>query len=314
MSVHFSRFEKPMFRVAFEAERGDILPLLDFLRFIYVENVRERLLEHPLGPSHVWKAWADETYIGFSTGRIMLQSGHRFAPAELTERPSRLPWRRDRFDVAGQERAFRRYYPSWEIDPQHRSLLAAHPASYLRVTEAVALSGVTATRMLEIGAGACVHVAFRHVLNPDMRTVIIDLPETMFSGYLLLRMMQIDVALPHEDRDAAVTMRLPFQGVDGDFDFAFNMASFQEMNLETVNRYIHLIHSRLRPGGVFQHVNLRRSKQFPDNKVADYDLSGFASSRVVKAPYHSSLDPRHPVECVIAHKTAPVTAHTPHLT
>lgn len=302
--IRFSRFEKPMFRVAFEAELNETLKLLDFLRFIYTENARDKILDHPLGPSHIWKSWADETYLGFSTARLMLQSGHRFAPAELTEQPSRLPWRRKNFDIAVQERTFRKFYPASEIPQAHHTLYAAHPASYFRVAEAVALSGLTAGCMLEIGAGACVHVAYRHLLHPGMRTVIVDLPESMFPGYLLLRMVGIDVALPHEDRDAEVTMRLPYQNVRGPFDFVFNMASFQEMELETVNRYIRLIHSLLGSGGVFQHVNLRQSKQFQDNKATEYDLSGFAAPSVREVPYHSSLDPENPVLCVIAHKVA----------
>lgn len=302
--IRFSRFEKPMFRVAFEAEPSEALKLLDFLRFIYTENARDKILNHPLGPSHVWKSWADETYLGFSTARLMLQSGHRFAPAELTVPPSRIPWRGDKFDIAAQGRAFHKFYPASEIPPVHHILHAAHPASYYRVAEAVALSGITPMRMLEIGAGACVHVAYRHLIHPEMRTVIVDLPESMFPGYLLLRMTGIDVALPHEDREAEVTMRLPYQDVRGPFDFAFNMASFQEMELETVNRYIRLIHSLLSADGQFQQVNLRQSKQFKDNKATEYDLSGFATPTVREAPYHSSLDPGNSLLCVLTRKDA----------
>ena len=124
----------------------------------------------------------------------------------------------------------------------------------------------------------------------------------MFPGYLLLRMVGIDVALPHEDRAANVTMRLPYQDVEGPFDFAFNMAIFQEMELETVNRYIRLIHSLLGSGGTFQHINLQQSKQFPNNKAAEYDLSGFSAPHVKAVPYHSSLDPKSPMLCVMTHK------------
>lgn len=291
-----------MFRVAFETEREEALSLLDFLRFVYTENVRDRILDHPLGPSHVWKAWADETYIGFSTGRLMLQSGHRFAPAELCERPPRWPWQRDNFGLATIKRAFSKFYPAINIPEAHSVLCAAHPASYFRVAEAVALSGVQPRRLLEIGAGACVHVAYRHLLDPALRTVIVDLPESMFPGYLLLRMMGIDVALPHENREADVIMRLPFQEVTGPFDFAFNMASFQEMELQTVNRYIRLIHSLISLGGTLQHINLRQSKQFPENRALEYDLSGFEPLTAKDVPYHSSLDPVNPVLCVITRK------------
>jgi hypothetical protein len=225
--MRFHRFEKPMFRVAFLGERTETLSLIDFLRFVYTADVKSKLLNHPLGPSQVWQAWADETYIGFSTGRLMLRSGHRFSSAELEEQTSRLPWKRDRFDPAEQERTFRRFYPSFDVPPEHRQLIEAHPGAYWRSAEAFVLSGrESPARMLEIGAGNAVHVAFRHLINRSMRTVVVDLPESMFAGYLLLRCMDIDVALPHEEREASVTMRLPYQSIESGFDFAFNMSSF----------------------------------------------------------------------------------------
>ena len=96
--MQFSKFEKEMFRVAFEGDTREVVALLDFTRFCYTEDVRNRLDTHPLGTSHVWKAWAAETYVGFSTSRLMLQSGNRtFGPALPTGVPSRLPWRREKY-------------------------------------------------------------------------------------------------------------------------------------------------------------------------------------------------------------------------
>jgi len=294
--MQFSEFSKPMFRVAFAGAREEALQLIDFLRFLYAENVAERLLESPLGPSHVWHDWAKETYVGFSTGRMMLQSGHRFGPAELTEAPSRLPWRRDRFNPDAELAKFAETYPGFAIPNHHAALFAAHSGAYLRVAEAVRLSDVAQPkRMLEIGAGNAVHTAWRHLENPALRTVVIDLPESMCAGYFLLRLCGIDVALPHEERAADVTMRLPFQTLEGRFDFAFNMSSFQEMELAVVDRYIALIADRLEPGGVLHHINLAQSKQFPDNRSDAYDLTGFEACETLAVPYHSSLDRANPL-------------------
>jgi hypothetical protein len=291
ISMHFSEFSKPMFRVAFEGAREEALQLIDFLRFLYAENVSEQLIESRLGPSHVWQDWAKETYVGFSTGR-----SHRFGPALLTDAPGRLPWRRRRFDPKEELARFAAAYPDFAVPDHHAALFAAHPGAYLRVAEAVRLSDVTRpNHMLEIGAGNAVHTAWRHIENPALRTIVIDLPESMCAGYFLLRMCGIDVALPHEERIAEVTMRLPFQQIEGKFDFAFNMSSFQEMELTVVNRYLALVADRLEAGGVLQHVNLVQSKQFPENRPDAYDLTGFASSQVHATPYHSSLDRANPL-------------------
>ena len=102
--MQFSQFEKPMFRVALEGDTREVVALLDFIRFCYAEDVRNRLDTHPLGTSHVWKAWAAETYVGFSTSRLMLQSGNRdFGPALPTGVPSRLPWRREKYPSINKE-------------------------------------------------------------------------------------------------------------------------------------------------------------------------------------------------------------------
>ncbi len=301
--MQFSQFEKPMFRVAFEGDTKEVVALLDFIRFCYTEDVRNKLDTHPLGPSHVWRAWADETYVGFSTSRLMLQSGHRFGPALATQAPSRLPWKRDKFDINEEIEKFKRFYPSFQRPAAHETLFGAHPAAYLRAAEAVTFSPTTAPRrMLEIGAGNGVHVAFRQLMNPDMRTVVVDLPESVCAGYLLLRTVGINVALPHEDAEATVTMRLPFQPISGTFDFAFNMSSFQEMELDTVNHYLRSIHERLERGGVLQHINFEQSKQLPDNRPEAYEMSGFEIDQAIETPYHSSLDRDNPLVCVIARR------------
>jgi len=289
--MKFTNFSKPMFRVAFKGDQSEILPLIDFVRFIHTERVDERLADHPLGPaSETWVPWASETYVGFSGYGVMLRSGDRFSASEIEETPSGLPWKRDRIDVGEIKRQFARLYPDYAAPPAHRPLIDAHPAIYWRVAEAAAMEPVLSiNRMLEIGAGNCVHVAFRHLLNPSMRTVIIDLPQMMFSGYLFLRTLGIDVALPHEDREAAVTMRLPFQEIDGPFDFAFNKSSFQEMRRSTVDAYIAKARELLRPGGWFHHINLTQSRQIEGNRAAEYDFAGYETPRIRHAPLHNAL-------------------------
>ncbi len=298
-SVQFSRFHKPMFRVAFEDGEDDGFRLLDFLKWLHVEKIHQQIVAHPLGPADVWLGWSSETFVGFSSDRIMLQSGHHFGPAERVPRLSILDRWRERFAEKRQLQKFKKHY-SFDVPAVHQKLQQAHPGAYLRCAESFSYCQFEPKRMLEIGAGNCVHVAYRHLLNPNMQTVVIDLPESMCAGFLLLRTIGVDVALPNENREAAVRMRLPIQDIDGLFDFAFNMSSFQEMKLDTVNRYIALIREHLTSGGTLQLVNLQQSRQMPENKPEQYDYTGFATPKISATPYHSFLSLISPVLCVVA--------------
>jgi len=70
---------KKMYQTLFCGERADYLALTQYLHYLFAENVREKLLPHPLfKPSELWNEWAGETFIGFSTDRLLLQGGHAF--------------------------------------------------------------------------------------------------------------------------------------------------------------------------------------------------------------------------------------------
>ncbi len=152
--MRFIGFQKPMFRVALEAAPDEQSRLIEYLRWLRLEHVPDRLRDHALGPSSLWSGWSAETYLGFSGERILLQSGHRFGTAELV--PSRWAWLGDRFNVGREMRAFRSVYPHFLIPPAHQRLFEAHPGAYLRAAEAFLISPKqTAQRMIEIGAGNC---------------------------------------------------------------------------------------------------------------------------------------------------------------
>jgi hypothetical protein len=279
-----------MFRTAFDCERAERAALIDFMKFLSDNDVQDTLPNHPLGPSSAWLWWGSESFIGFGPSRVLLQTGHRFAISEPTKRYSRKPWAADDWNLSKMEREFRKHYPAFVIPEAHRQLHALHPVVYLRTAEAVALSGLPmATSLLEIGAGADVHVAYRHLLNPAMKTTVIDLPEAICVGYVLLRTLGITVDLPQQTTGAAVTMRLPSQEVGGSYDFVFNMGSFQEMNIDTVNRYIALAHKLLLPGGRLQSLNLKQSKQFADTRDDRFDLRAFSSVSRTPTPLHDAI-------------------------
>jgi len=300
---------KPMFRTPFAGNTDDAIRLLDYLQSLAAEGTRDRLARHDLGPSELWNAWSDDTFIGFSGDRLLLMSGHRFGWSELVPRPFRWPWQRKTdFSASREIAAFSRHYPDFRAPAEHAELRDHHLGAYLRSAEAYILSGMPkAGTMLEIGAGNCVHVAFRHLLNPAMRTTVIDLPASIPVGYLLLRLVGIDVALPNEVAAAAVRFQLPHQPVEGVFDFAFNMSSFQEMTPHTVNGYLALIAKHLHPGGMLQHVNMREARHIPGNSVAAYDMAGLVSPQETNAAYHSGVA-GFPVVSVLARKPADAAA------
>jgi hypothetical protein len=296
-----AHIDKPMFRTTFVGDANDTRRLLGYLQSLQAESSADMLARHELGPSDLWKAWSDDTFIGFSGDRILVMSGHRFGWSELLPPPVRWPWQRKTgFSIERENAAFARCYPDFAIPSVHVQLREYHPGAYLRSAEAYILSGAPkAGRMLEVGAGNCVHVAFRHLLDPTMRTTVIDLPASIPVGFLLLRLVGIDAALPNEASDAPVRFRLPHQPVEGRFDFAFNMSSFQEMTMSTVNGYMALIAGRLRPGGALQHVNMRAARYIPDNRIAAYDMSAFTSPQETDAAYHSGVA-GFPVASVVA--------------
>jgi len=279
-----------MFQTEFRGDLHEFSDLLDYFRFLAEERIVERLTESIYGPSSTWRNWGRKTFTGFSTGGVLIQSGHNFSVSQHVswQERVRLPFQR-RPKPPDYPAMFRRHYPDYRVPEAHASLAKANPVVYFRTAEAVILGNVTPSRMLEVGAGDGMHLAFRHLLNPDLRTVVIDLPETIPVAYCLFRTLarEIDIALPHQDRDARIRFLLPLQDPGGDFDFAFNMASFQEMEIETVNAYLALFRERLVPGGVIQSVNMPRSRQHAETRLEAYDFG--APPRLDPTPFHDDL-------------------------
>ncbi len=279
-----------MFQTYFRGDLHEFSDLLDYFRFLAEERVVERLADSVYGPSSTWRDWAHKTFIGFSTGGVLVQSGHNFSVSQYVswQERVRLPFQR-RPKLPDYPTIFKRHYPDYRIPATHVPLAEAHPVVYFRTAEAVILGNVAPKRMLEVGAGAGVHILFRHLLNPTLRSVVIDLPETIPVAYCLIRALagEIDVALPHQNREASVRFLLPFQDPGHGFDFAFNMASFQEMEIGTVNAYLTLFRERLAPGGMIQSVNLLQSKQHPETRFEAYDFG--ASPRLDPTPFHDEL-------------------------
>jgi len=143
-------------------------------------------------------------------------------------------------------------------------------------------------------------VAFYHSLNRRMQSIVVDLPETMFFGYTFLRTVFPDmrILLPHEvngsfTQDADVVFLLPTQTdliPDETMDFCFNMASFQEMSMATVNHYLALMARTLRDEGRFVSMNFEISRYFKENTLKSYDLAGYHSeAKATRAPFSSDL-------------------------
>ena len=318
--MNFLHREKPMFQTVFSCSSDERLQLLDYLRFLHVENVEAQVLNHPaFAPAPLWKNWASESFLGFSLEKLLLQGGHAFPSSvevglaegvpDLSTRLRRAAGAvRRAFGVDEMRQGrdpkhlverFKRFYPTASPVAEHAKWYRLHPNPYFRCLEADLLSRRThvPASMLEVGGGACVNVAFFHSLNPTMRTIVVDLPETVFAGYAFLKTVQphLRITLPHEvDRSAVpgVTFLLPTQTdkiPDDSVEFAFNMSSFQEMEIETVNQYLRLMRRALVTDGRLVSVNLKASRYIAGNRIENYDFAGYASLFMKPAPFGTSL-------------------------
>lgn len=322
--MNFSSREKIMFQTVFSCSRDENLSLLDFFRYLHAERVADQICSHPLfAPSPLWKKWASETFLGFSLEKLLVQGGHAFSSSVevgLAEDPV------DRFTKARRaigamlnafrtdqmrlgrdpeylKMLFKGFYPHATVYPEHATWFQLHPNPYFRVLEShlLRVQRSLPERMLEIGAGACVNVAFYHSLNPLMRTVVVDLPETIFVGYSFLKAVlpALRITLPHEvdrpitDIQSDVVFLLPTQTdtiPDGSVDFCFNMSSFQEMDMLTVNHYLQLMFRKLRREGSLVSVNLEVSRYIGGNALKNYDFSAFGSQPGTQvAPFGTAL-------------------------
>ena len=299
--------------------------MLDYVRYLWEEEVWARIEEHPLyRPSDLWKQWAAQTFTGFSLDKILLQGGHAFPSSIEVEsggdgagrRPSR--WRRclgalfggretDRIrrgrDVTHLQSWFRRFYPQVVICPEHERWYDWHPNPYFRCLEAYVLREKRPfpSTMLEVGAGACVNVAFYRSLNPALRATVVDLPETILFGYCFLKSVfpDIRISLPHEVEEYSAAGRVDVRFLlptqvdlvpDDSMDFCFNMSSFQEMTIDTVNHYLGFMARTLNTGGTLLSVNLETSRYLEKNALKNFDFSLYhATPQVQPAPFGTDL-------------------------
>lgn len=320
----WSARDKPMFQTVFAPSRDEALQLMDYARYLWAENIAGQIAAHPcFAPSALWRHWAGQSFCGLSLEKLILQGGHAFpcsVEVEDQDRPvglfatvrqcagnvfaastrSRMRAGRDPQALAA---AFKRWYPEVDIPPEHQAWYARHPNPYFRCLEAYVLRGKPAlpTCMLEVGGGACVNIAFYHSLNRRMKSIVVDLPETIFFGYTFLRTVlpELRIVLPHEVGstgaafDADVVFLLPTQTElipDESRDFCFNMSSFQEMSIATVNHYLVLMARKLRHEGRLISMNFEVSRYFKENTLKSYDLAGYHSEVKTKpAPFSSDL-------------------------
>ena len=322
--MKFAVRDKTMFQTAFSPTRDEARTMLDYVRFLWEANIGAQIAAHPLYcPSDLWKHWAGQTFAGFSLDTIVLQGGHAF-PSSVevgtggAEAMPRSRWRRclgalfggreaarirEGRDPLQLQRRFHRFYPQVAVCPEHERWYAWHPNPYFRCLEAYVLRDKKPLpeSLLEVGAGAGVNVAFYRSLNPSLRATVIDLPETVMFGYCFLKCLFPDIRmlLPHEagsaraDEEADVRFLLPTQVdlvPDSSMDLCFNMSSFQEMTIDTVNHYLRFMARTLRPGGTLLSVNLETSRYVERNALNNFDFSLYhATPRVQPAPFGTDL-------------------------
>ena len=243
------------FSTQFSVDREDILRLLDYQRWLVEGNIHEKIRNCPFPPSSLWNKWARATFIGFSGDAVLSVSGHCFTTT--LQFPQKTLWRkiqRRRLWNMPYRKKFTKLYPPAPFDTV---LEQQDHITFWRIMEAVAQSGVTSVdNLLEIGAGAGLHVAYR---NPKTATII-DLPETVPVGFLFLSQFYDDIALPNENHEAKLKFLLPHQKLEGEFDFCFSSLSFQEMDLPVVKKYLELFRQHVTNDGKIQLIQAKKGR------------------------------------------------------
>jgi hypothetical protein len=210
----------------------------------------------------------------------------------------------DRNSPIKSENVFSEFYPNHNFLIKHEDFLRVHPGAYFRILEPNILVGnVKRDILLEIGAGAGINPIFNFV-NYGSTSIIIDLPETISIAFALIKTFipSAKIALPN-DIDKEIKLGRSLETITGCYDFifllptqvsllrentvdvAFNMASFQEMDITVVRNYVSLIYKVLKPGGHVALLNLEKSRQIPNNAIDKYGLECFEKSNFITAKF-----------------------------
>lgn len=310
--------------VQLEATDDELTALIHYLGFLVTEHVFDRVArDDRFAPSPVWRKWASGTFVGFSGDRVMLKGGHRFIDsyepigylAAQSSHQSLLGYLKTCYAKIRQVRgvgslnhhiaAFTGMYPNFRYTKQHELLLAKHGFAYLRMLEVYNLAEIDRDikNAVEVGGGSCVNAAVM-IGAFGCKYTVIDLPETISVGFSFLKTIfpELKIALPNivhghiagggdfsslqEEHD--VVFMLPYQTDligDSAMDMAFNVSSFQEMNIEVANEYLSLLHRVLKPGGALVLENLKVSREIEGNSFENYRLDGFTEMKMCKPTY-----------------------------
>lgn len=307
-----------------EAADEELSALMHYLDFLVIERVYDKVASDDLfAPSPVWKWWASGTFVGFSGNRVILKGGHRFIDsyepigylATQSSHRSLLWYIKTCYSKIRQVRsagslsqhmvAFTGMYPNFRHTMQHELLLAKHGFAYLRMLELYNLAEThrDIKKVVEVGGGSCVNAAVM-IGAFGCKYTIIDLPETISVGFCFLKAIfpELRIALPniiHEhiagggdfgslQEKYDVVFMLPYQSVligDDSMDMAFNVSSFQEMNIGVVNEYLSLLRRVLNPGGLLVLENLKVSRETEGNSFDNYRLEGFTEMKMCNPTY-----------------------------
>ena len=281
---------------AFRIDDKDKVRLLNFKKWQIEEECIAQIDASDYAPSSLWKGWLRDTHISVNNDSVLVKSGHSFRGARqvtsTTLRSSlgiirRLVSDKLGSDISNDEvyQVFLRMYGKGKVVLDEQ-VLKSHPNPYLRYLEAMILSCKRETlaekTVLEIGAGAGVSIVERERNGGPMQ-YIIDLPDTIEIAFVyLLQFVDPDlIALPNEvpKREARIIFALPNQAEErvNQVDWAFNMASLQEMTPQAVNSYIELLGNKVKDNGFFISVNQERSRHIDGNEISGWNLaqSGF---------------------------------------
>tara|TARA_B100001057_G_C22858557_1_gene953589 strand:+ start:1847 stop:2893 length:1047 start_codon:yes stop_codon:yes gene_type:complete len=328
-SAEYSVFNAANYYSIFECSEAEREDILNYQLFLITDGQYDKILKHrKYSPSDIWKQWLSDTYVCFSSSHMMIKSGHRllnsynpffFTTYSAKPQPGRLKqliyacrklFSGHDIDAKAHGKLYSEIYSQSYLpaDDIHRNCIALNPGAYYRALEVNSLKRhIMPQLILEVGAGACMNIAHNYSQSKS-KAIIVDLPETIYVGYSVLRTLfpNASIVLPDQINTAIKTNKsilsllkssdfifmLPTQ-VDfiepGIIDSAFNIASFQEMEQEVVNNYLAMIHKSLKVGGSLTMMNLSTSRQIGGNAMSEYNLELFSDGSTFEPKYSNKI-------------------------
>jgi hypothetical protein len=201
--------------------------------------------------------------LSFARARVWAVNASGMGVRHLVYSPAGLRWLRQLGLFPGYQAFCERFRVSLHNSNAIKSFYVASTVASL-----VSNDGIRSPRMLEVGGGLGVLASMLRQLAAPPLYVIVDLPEMLLQSSLQIKTLFPDAKATFLYAEKKVPSAMEgfvfctperIHDLPGsDFDVAFNIDSFQEMNAVQVASYVALAQRALRHGGLFLNLNRRK--------------------------------------------------------